>query len=744
MDRVKQAKYITFPGYKISYDDAYASVFWAPLIVMGLFLSACGGGSSSGGVPVSVTAPPIVTPPTRLSLSYGPSYDAEYDNQRGLEAIGAATAYEAGYAGFGVRLAVVDTGVDGSHDELTAIQPGHDFHSDSHGLIDPDGHGTHVASLIAAQRNESNMHGVSPYADVLSYRIFNDSGSFGSKTGSEIMPELVSHALSDDVSILDNSWASHYEITDFSRSTIQAVLGDELNAWRDAVSQGLVMVWSAGNDGADDVSVRAGLPHHFSELTPGWLAVVAVDVDGYEPRYSNRCGLARNWCLTAPGGGDDVARDGIYGAKSGGGYEMRSGTSMASPHITGALALIQDAFPQLSSQQAAIRLLETATYEGLTTADGCTIDSCTPSQMAEVFGQGRVSLKKALAPIGTLSLQASAAPASLKHTYLDTGFVIDEALFSAMTTVQLKASDSFDGAAFAIPATALLTQPSASFLPLSSGVSRPSEASIYRFSFQDHEKNIPWHASRESSSGTSYGYISQSGHFPHLPGTKARLFDISLKPLQRWAGLSASQAHAQWQVHFGFDDDRQLMVMHRQQGVSDHFYHWLTMGADMTTGRFMDSQGQGGLQWGKGHSQWLTLGSHQDSAIGSLSAEFQTGQSQVFASSNCLICEGRAIFHSWRFAFQPRLAVSESATWDIALSQPLAVQQFDLSLTGANTDRIRHKPTRPRREISSRLSLPSFAGGTLNLTHYLRPTSQARPGKIFGDQAIAVHWQLSL
>ena len=157
MDRVKQAKYTTVPGYKKGYDDAYASAFWAPLIIMGLFLSACGGGSSSGGAPVSVTAPPTVTPPTRLSLSYGPSYDAEYDNQRGLEAIGAATAYEAGFAGFGVRLAVVDTGVDGSHDELTAIQPGYDFHSDSHGLIDPDGHGTHVASLIAARRNESNM-----------------------------------------------------------------------------------------------------------------------------------------------------------------------------------------------------------------------------------------------------------------------------------------------------------------------------------------------------------------------------------------------------------------------------------------------------------------------------------------------------------------------------------------------------------------------------------------------------------
>ena len=80
---------------------------------------------------------------------------------------------------------------------------------------------------------------------------------------------MVSHALSDSVTILNNSWASNYEISDFSRSTITSVLGEELNAWRHAVSQGLVMVWSAGNDGDDDVSVRAGLPYHFSELTKG-------------------------------------------------------------------------------------------------------------------------------------------------------------------------------------------------------------------------------------------------------------------------------------------------------------------------------------------------------------------------------------------------------------------------------------------------------------------------------------------
>ena len=157
MDRINRAKQATVKGYETASRGSYASAVLAPLIIIVLFVTGCGGGGSSGGAPVSVTAPPHVSPPTRLSLSYGPSYEAEYDNQRGLAAIGAASAYDAGYAGFGVRLAVVDTGVDAIHAELTTIKAGHDFHSDSQGLIDPDGHGTHVASLIAARRNETNM-----------------------------------------------------------------------------------------------------------------------------------------------------------------------------------------------------------------------------------------------------------------------------------------------------------------------------------------------------------------------------------------------------------------------------------------------------------------------------------------------------------------------------------------------------------------------------------------------------------
>lgn len=96
--------------------------------------------------------------------------------------------------------------------------------------------------------------------------------------------------------------------------------------------------------------------------------MVSSGTAGTEPYYTNRCGLAADWCITAPGGGDDQARNGVFAARSGGGYIRKSGTSMAAPHISAGLAVILDAFPTLSPQAAARRMLATASHDGLVAA----------------------------------------------------------------------------------------------------------------------------------------------------------------------------------------------------------------------------------------------------------------------------------------------------------------------------------------------------------------------------------------
>ena len=106
-----------------------------------------------------------------------------------------------------------------------------------------------------------------------------------------MVPDVEQASQRHNVTILNNSWGSHTEINDLSKAQIETRLAQELAAWQEAVADGMVIVWAAGNDRDNNVSIRAGLPAYFENLKPGWLAVVAVGPDGSEPSYTNRCGV---------------------------------------------------------------------------------------------------------------------------------------------------------------------------------------------------------------------------------------------------------------------------------------------------------------------------------------------------------------------------------------------------------------------------------------------------------------------
>ena len=152
----------------------------------------------------------------------------------------------------------------------TRLFAGRDWHGDSQGLADPHGHGTHVAGIIGAQRDDNGIHGVAPEAHLYSYRILSGGGNFNGRKGADMIPEIISHTNQHQIMLLNNSWASNFEITDLSKSSVTSSLGTELSAWRSAVSGGMVMVWAAGNDGDEQVSIRAGLPYYHRDLAKGW------------------------------------------------------------------------------------------------------------------------------------------------------------------------------------------------------------------------------------------------------------------------------------------------------------------------------------------------------------------------------------------------------------------------------------------------------------------------------------------
>ncbi|WP_264484344.1 S8 family peptidase [Mesorhizobium sp. PAMC28654] len=226
----------------------------------------------------------------------------EYLAQWGLETIHAADAYAKGVDGSGVLVGVVDSGVTpGIRELIGQVAGGHDYVTGSPVAVDPIGHGTGVASIIAGNRDGIGMHGVAPGAKIVNARIFDSDGFLA--LDDAIIGQAWSGLLDQGVRIINNSWGDENPITDSTVAEIERDIPNQLAASRAAVDRGALMIFGNGNEYRDQPSVEAGLPYLFPELERGWLAVTAVG-PGYIPDYANRCGIAMNWCLAAPGGGD--------------------------------------------------------------------------------------------------------------------------------------------------------------------------------------------------------------------------------------------------------------------------------------------------------------------------------------------------------------------------------------------------------------------------------------------------------
>ena len=158
-------------------------------------VSACGGGGGGGGgggsvggsisrLPITITNPDpsVVIEPSALELSNTPS----------LGDVAATSVYHLGVSGEGITIGLVDSGVDKNHDELAGrVIGGGDWQSSGDGTSDPYGHGTHVASIIAASSNNKGMQGIAPLAEIVSYRILNSAGKFGGKSGNDMLPAVL-------------------------------------------------------------------------------------------------------------------------------------------------------------------------------------------------------------------------------------------------------------------------------------------------------------------------------------------------------------------------------------------------------------------------------------------------------------------------------------------------------------------------------------------------------------------------
>ncbi|WP_406075560.1 S8 family serine peptidase [Micromonospora sp. NBC_01638] len=262
--------------------------------------------------------------------------------------IGAPAAHQAGFTGQGVRVAVLDTGIDAGHPDLTGrVAESHNF-TEATDAGDTVGHGTHVASIIAGSGAASGgkYRGVAPDATLLNGKVCEDQGC------------------AESAILAGMQWAAvdqHADVINLSLGGPDTPDVDPLEAAVESLTAqtGALFVISAGNDGADG---SVGSP----STADAALSVGAVDRDDALADFSSRGprvgdgGLKPD--LTAPGVEIVAARgDGtLLGDPVGEKYVALSGTSMAAPHVTGAVALLAQQHSGWAAAQLKATLMASA------------------------------------------------------------------------------------------------------------------------------------------------------------------------------------------------------------------------------------------------------------------------------------------------------------------------------------------------------------------------------------------------
>lgn len=234
--------------------------------------------------------------------------DAYYPLQYGPKLIHADQAWDKASGHASVIIAVVDTGVDGSHPDLSAkLLAGQDFVQPGQPPEDQNGHGTHVAGIAAAATgNGIGIAGIAPDAAVLPVRVLDRNGSGAIAT----IAAGIRYAADQGAKVINLSLGGA------GRS---AVLRDAI---RYAASKGAVIVAAAGNDGSPDKLYPAA----YDEV----ISVGSVGAEDVHSAFSNY----GTWVdVAAPG--EKIVSTYMYGR-----YTYLSGTSMAAPHVSGVAALL--------------------------------------------------------------------------------------------------------------------------------------------------------------------------------------------------------------------------------------------------------------------------------------------------------------------------------------------------------------------------------------------------------------------
>ncbi len=267
-----------------------------------------------------------------------PAYEQEI--QYAPQIVGAESAWDSA-TGDGVTVAVVDTGIRGGHREFgeeAFAEGGFDYIADEE--IEPgenrdnNGHGTHVAGIVAARAyNGVGMAGLSWGATLMDFAVFNDEGGANSAD----IAAAIERAVNEGADIINLSLGSARS-DQITRSAVQYALDSDV-----------VVVAATGNTGYATTN--------FPAYYPGVIAVGSTDARDELSYYST---TGAHTTVVAPG---ENIFSSVHGSDSA--YAMFDGTSMSSPLVAGAAALLLEANDELTHGQVKRILKETAVDIGL-------------------------------------------------------------------------------------------------------------------------------------------------------------------------------------------------------------------------------------------------------------------------------------------------------------------------------------------------------------------------------------------
>ncbi len=251
----------------------------------------------------------------------------------GITHVQATDTYNSGYAGEGIKVAILDTGIDSSHEDLN-IKGGYSVFDNLENInpfTDALGHGTHVAGIIGAVPNNVGVVGIAPQAEIHSIKVIDNNGD-GTYAG---IIKGIEWALNNQMDIINISLGGTQE------SSI-------LKEWVDlAYSKGTLIVAAAGNEGkAKGKGNTVTYPARFE-------SVIAVSAVNSKNKYIDFSSTGSSVEVSAPG-------TNIYSTIPGNNYTAYEGTSSASPHVAGIAALVWSTNPELSNKEVRQILRETA------------------------------------------------------------------------------------------------------------------------------------------------------------------------------------------------------------------------------------------------------------------------------------------------------------------------------------------------------------------------------------------------